>query len=279
VKETMMIPVITAHGAAIPAIGLGTWGLSGKAATEAVVEALKAGYRHIDTAIGYGNEAEVGEGIRRSGVPRDEIFVTTKIPSEELADAAMLRAAEGSLKRLGLDAVDLLLIHWPSRTLSAATTIRSLNGVKRRGLARHIGVSNYTIRLLDEAWAATEEPIVANQCEHHPYLDQTRLRAATARYGMAFVSYCPLGQAEVLDEPVVQDIAGRLGFSAAQVVLRWQFQKGCVSIPKSARPYRIRQNLDIFGFALDEADMAAIDGLGSVGRRICDFSFSPDWDA
>jgi len=274
-----MIPVITAHGAAIPAIGLGTWGLSGKAVTEAVVEALKAGYRHIDTAIGYGNEADVGEGIRRSGVPRDEIFVTTKIPSEELADAAMLRAAEGSLKRLGLDAVDLLLIHWPSRTLSAATTIRSLNGVKRRGLARHIGVSNYTIRLLDEAWQATEEPIVANQCEHHPYLDQTRLRAATARHGMAFVSYCPLGQAEVLDEPVVQDIAGRLGLSAAQVVLRWQFQKGCVSIPKSARPHRIRQNLDIFGFALDEADMAAIDGLGSVGRRICDFSFSPDWDA
>ncbi|MBN9434235.1 MAG: aldo/keto reductase [Bosea sp.] len=275
----MMSPVITAHGAAIPAIGLGTWGLSGKAATEAVAEALKAGYRHIDTAIGYGNEAEVGEGIRRSGVPRDEIFVTTKIPSEELEDAAMLRAAEGSLKRLGLDAVDLLLIHWPSRTLSAATTIRSLNGVKRRGLARHIGVSNYTIRLLDEAWAATEEPIVANQCEHHPYLDQARLRAATARHGMAFVSYCPLGQAEVLDEPVVQDIAGRLGFSAAQVVLRWQFQKGCVSIPKSARPHRIRQNLDIFGFALDEADMAAIDGLGSIGRRICDFSFAPDWDA
>ncbi len=274
-----MSPVITAHGAAIPAIGLGTWGLSGKAATEAVAEALKAGYRHIDTAIGYGNEAEVGEGIRHSGVPRDEIFVTTKIPSEELEDAAMLRAAEGSLKRLGLDAVDLLLIHWPSRTLSAATTIRSLNGVKRRGLARHIGVSNYTIRLLDEAWAATEEPIVANQCEHHPYLDQARLRAATARHGMAFVSYCPLGQAEVLDEPVVQDIAGRLGFSAAQVVLRWQFQKGCVSIPKSARPHRIRQNLDIFGFALDEADMAAIDGLGSIGRRICDFSFAPDWDA
>ncbi len=274
-----MSPVITAHGAAIPAIGLGTWGLSGKAATEAVAEALKAGYRHIDTAIGYGNEAEVGEGIRCSGVPRDEIFVTTKIPSEELEDAAMLRAAEGSLKRLGLDAVDLLLIHWPSRTLSAATTIRSLNGVKRRGLARHIGVSNYTIRLLDEAWAATEEPIVANQCEHHPYLDQARLRAATARHGMAFVSYCPLGQAEVLDEPVVQDIAGRLGFSAAQVVLRWQFQKGCVSIPKSARPHRIRQNLDIFGFALDEADMAAIDGLGSIGRRICDFSFAPDWDA
>ncbi len=274
-----MSPVITAHGAAIPAIGLGTWGLSGKAATEAVAEALTAGYRHIDTAIGYGNEAEVGEGIRRSGVPRDEIFVTTKIPSEELEDAAMLRAAEGSLKRLGLDAVDLLLIHWPSRTLSAATTIRSLNGVKRRGLARHIGVSNYTIRLLNEAWAATEEPIVANQCEHHPYLDQARLRAATARHGMAFVSYCPLGQAEVLDEPVVQDIAGRLGFSAAQVVLRWQFQKGCVSIPKSARPHRIRQNLDIFGFALDEADMAAIDGLGSIGRRICDFSFAPDWDA
>ncbi len=273
-----MIPTIAAHGAAIPAIGLGTWGLSGTAASDAVAEAIAAGYRHIDTAIGYGNEAAVGEGIRRSGIDRDALFITTKIPPEQLEESALLRAAEGSLARLGVSAVDLLLIHWPSRELSAATTIRSLGLARARGLTRHIGVSNYTIALLDEAVAASNEPIAANQCEHHPYLDQSRLRDATARHGMAFIAYCPLGQAEVLDEPLVQDMATRLGRSPAQVVLRWQFQKGCISIPKSARPSRIRQNIDIFGFTLDAADMARLDSLGSEGRRICDTPFAPDWD-
>lgn len=269
---------IRAHGATIPAIGLGTWMLSGEACSAAVEAAIGSGYRHIDTAIGYGNEAAVGEGIRRSGASRDNLFITTKIPPEELGRDAMLRAAEGSLKRLQLDQVDLLLIHWPSQTLSAAETIRSLNEVKARGLTRHIGVSNYTIALLGEAWAATEAPIVVNQCEHHPYLDQTRLRAATARHGTAFTAYCPLGQAEVLGEPVIQDIGGRLGRTAAQIVLRWQFQKGCISIPKSSHPSRIRQNIDIFGFELTEADVAAIDALGAEHRRICDYSISPAWD-
>ncbi len=273
-----MIPAMTAHGVSIPAIGLGTWGLTGEAASEAVRAAIEAGYRHIDTAIGYGNEAAVGEGIRRSGIARDELFITTKIPPEQLEESALLRAAEGSLERLGVDAVDLLLIHWPSRALSAATTIRSLGLARARGLTRHIGVSNYTIRLLDEAVAASDEPIIANQCEHHPYLGQTRLRAATAAHGIAFIAYCPLGQAEALDEPLVQDIATRIGRSPAQVLLRWQFQKGCVSIPKSARPSRIRQNLDIFGFTLDPEDVARLDSLGSEGRRICETSFSPEWD-
>ena len=269
---------VTAHGAILPVIGLGTWQLTGETARDAVTAALEAGYRHIDTAIGYGNEAEVGEGLRRSGVARDEVFITSKIPPEQLGADDMMRAAEGSLSRLGLDQLDLMLIHWPSRTLSAAETIRSLNRVKQRGLARHIGVSNYTVRLLAESWAATEEPIVVNQCEHHPYLDQSKLRAATHSHGMAFVAYCPLGQAEALDEPVIKDIAGRFGRTPAQIVLRWQIQKGCVAIPKSAHPARIRQNLDIEGFELPEADMAAIDALKSEGSRICETAFSPDWD-
>ncbi|MCX5493470.1 aldo/keto reductase [Kaistia dalseonensis] len=269
---------VTAHGASIPAIGLGTWMLNGQRCVEAVSAAIGAGYRHIDTAIGYSNETEVGEGIRAAGVPRDTLFVTTKIPPDQLGADAMLRAAEGSLARLKLDQVDLLLIHWPSQTLSAAETIRSLNAVKRRGLTRHIGVSNYTIRLLDEAWAATEEPIVANQCEHHPYLDQTRLRAATHRHGMAFVAYSPLGQAEALDEPVIKDIAAKLGCTPAQIILRWHMQNGSVAIPRSAHPARIRQNIDVFGFELSADDMAAIDALQSTGTRICDYSFSPEWD-
>lgn len=274
-----MTPAITAHGVAIPAVGLGTWGLNGETAARAVASAIEAGYRHIDTAIGYGNETEVGEGIRRSGIARDAIFVTTKIPPEQLEERALLRAAEASLKRLALDTVDLLLIHWPSRSLSAATTIRALNAARARGLTRHIGVSNYNIRLLDEAWAATDAPIIANQCEHHPYLDQAQLRAATARHGTAFVAYCPLGHAEALDEPVVKDIAARIGRTPAQVLLNWQFRKGCVSIPKSAHPVRIRQNLDSFGFTLDAADIARLDALGVEARRICDTPFSPEWDA
>jgi 2,5-diketo-D-gluconate reductase B len=269
---------VTAHGATLPVIGLGTWKLNGETASAAVAAAIAAGYRHIDTAIGYGNETEVGEGLRRAGVPRDEIFITSKIPPEQLAADDMMRAAEGSLRRLGIDQLDLLLIHWPSKALSAAETIRALNRVKQRGLTRHIGVSNYTVRLLDESWAATEEPIVVNQCEHHPYLDQTKLMAATERHAMAFVAYCPLGRAEALDEPVIKDIAGRLGVTPAQVVLRWQIQKDCVVIPKSAHPARIRQNLDIAGFELGAADMASIDALRTDGGRICDSAFSPDWD-
>ncbi|MBN9026642.1 MULTISPECIES: aldo/keto reductase [Kaistia] len=269
---------VKAHGAILPVIGLGTWQLSGETATTAVASALEAGYRHIDTAIGYGNEAEVGEGLRRSGIARDDVFITSKIPPEQLGADDMMRAAEASLRRLRIDQLDLILIHWPSRTLSSAETIRSLNRVKQRGLARHIGVSNYTIRLLDEAWAATEEPIVVNQCEHHPYLDQSKLRAATLAHGTAFVAYCPLGRGDVLDEPVIQDIAGRFGRTPAQVVLRWQIQKGCVAIPKSAHAARIRQNLDIEGFELPEADIAAIDALKTEGSRMCDSAFSPDWD-
>jgi 2,5-diketo-D-gluconate reductase B len=269
---------VTAHGATLPAIGLGTWQLNGETASAAVAAALEAGYRHIDTAIGYGNETEVGEGLRRAGVARDQIFLTSKIPPEQLGADDMMRAAEASLRRLRVDQLDLLLIHWPSRTLTAAETIRSLNRVKQRGLTRHIGVSNYTVRLLDEAWSATEEPIVVNQCEHHPYLDQSKLRAATERHGTAFVAYCPLGRAEALDEPVIKDIAGRLGRAPAQIVLRWQIQKGCAAIPKSAHPARIRQNLDIDGFELAAADMDAIDALRTDGSRICDSAFSPDWD-
>lgn len=268
----------TAHGAILPVIGLGTWKLSGETASVAVAAALEAGYRHVDTAIGYGNETEVGEGIRRSGVARDDVFITSKIPPEQLGADDMMRAAEGSLHRLGIDQLDLILIHWPSRTLSAAETIRSLNRVKQRGLARHIGVSNYTIRLLDEAWAATEAPIVVNQCEHHPYLDQDKLRAATLAHGTAFVAYCPLGQADALDEPVIKDIAGRFGRTPAQIVLRWQIQKGCVAIPKSAHPARIKQNLDIEGFELAPVDMAAIDALKTEDSRICNSAYSPDWD-
>lgn len=271
--------VVEAHGARIPAIGFGTWPMLGAECVDAVSAALEAGYRHVDTAAGYENEREVGEAIRRSGLPRDDIFVTTKIKPWDLAEGDMQRAAAASLKELGLDYVDLILIHWPSRSLPAADTIRSLNDVKRCGIARHIGVSNFTTKLLDEAWAATEEPIAVIQCEFHPYLSQDKVIAACRARGMAFTAYSPIGQGDVLSDPVVGEIAARLERTPAQVVLRWLIQQGVVAIPKSASPDRIRENLAVFDFALAPKDMAAIAALARPdGRLVRDPDLAPAWD-
>lgn len=272
--------VVRAHGAEIPAIGLGTWRLSGRDCAPAVAEALRIGYRHVDTASGYGNESEVGEGIRAAGLARSDIFVTTKVSPENLGDGAFQKSVETSLKRLGLDFVDLILIHWPSPRLAVADTIRPLNDVKRRGLARHIGVSNFTPRRFAEAWAATSEPIVANQCEYHPYLDQDRLIALCREKGTAFIAYCPLGRGNAFNDLVIADIARRKGKTPAQVMLRWEIQQpGVVTIPKSSKPDRLRENFDVFGFTLDPAEMAAISALGKKHHdRICASSLIADWD-
>ena len=272
---------VEAHGAKIPAIGFGTWPMRGEACRRAVSEALEAGYRHIDTAAMYQNEREVGEAIRGSGVPRDSVFVTTKIGAESLAEGDLQRAVAASLKKLGMDQVDLVLIHWPSRRLSAADTIRTLNDVKRRGMARHIGVSNYTTRLLEESWAASEAPIVVNQCEYHPYLNQAKVIAACRAHGTAFTSYSPLGKGtELLSDPVVTAIAERFGRTPAQVVLRWHIQQdGVIAVPKSGTPSRIRENLAVFDFALGSEEMAAVSGLAKPDGRVIDpCDAAPDWD-
>jgi 2,5-diketo-D-gluconate reductase B len=271
---------VDAHGAKIPVIGFGTWPMIDNACVRAVAAALEAGYRHVDTAAGYGNEREVGEAIRASGAPREEIFVTTKITPWDLAEGDMQRAAADSLRNLGLEWVDLILIHWPSRTLPVAATIASLNDIKRRGIARFIGVSNFPTKLLDEAWIATEEPLAVNQCEYHPYLNQDKLIAACRARGMAFIAYSPIGQGDVLSDPVVRGIAERLNRTPAQVVLRWLIQQeGVVAIPKSATPSRVRENLNVFDFELTQEDMAAIGALAhSHGRLVRDPDLAPDWD-
>ena len=272
---------VEAHGAKIPAIGFGTWPLRGEACRRAVSAALEAGYRHIDTAAFYKNEREVGEAVRGSGLPRDALFVTTKVGAESLADGDMQRAVAASLEKLGMDQVDLVLIHWPSRTLSPAATIRTLNEVKRRGMARHIGVSNYTTGLLEESWAASEEPIVVNQCEYHPYLSQAKVIAACRAHGTAFTSYSPLGKGTpLLSDPAVTAIAERLGKSPAQVVLRWHIQQaGVIAVPKSGKPSRIRENLGVFDFALGPEEMAAISALAKPDGRVIDpAGAAPDWD-
>ena len=273
--------VVEAHGARIPVVGFGTWRLTGEACSEAVAEALRAGYRHIDTAAAYGNEAEVGAGLRAAGVPRDEVFLTTKVMPQDLEDRAFQRTLDRSLDQLGIGQVDLVLIHWPSRDLPMADCIASLNHARSRGAARHIGVSNFPTALLREAWAATDAPLVTNQCEYHPYLPQDAVLAACREWGMAFTAYSPLGRQRVLDDPAITAIAARHARTPAQVVLRWEIQQpGVVTIPKSATPSRIRQNLALFDFTLSDDEMATIAALGEAHRhRIANFGgLAPRWD-
>jgi diketogulonate reductase-like aldo/keto reductase len=195
---------VNANGANIPAIGLGTWTLKDEAATRLVTSAIRSGYRHVDTAAMYANEEAVGAGLRASGVPRDEIFLTTKVWPSDIGGGDLQRSVEASLKRLQVDRVDLALIHWPSSTVPLAESIEALNEVKDRGLARHIGVSNFTVALVDQAAALSRHPLACNQIEYHPFLNQDRVLAACRRHGMAVTSYCPLARGAECRHPPVQ---------------------------------------------------------------------------
>lgn len=270
--------VIEAHGARIPALGFGTWRLSGETCAAAVETALGAGYRHIDTARMYGNEAAVGAGLRAAGLKRDDIFVTTKVWRDDIAAGALERSAEASLRDLGLDRVDLLLIHWPNAAIPLGQSIKALCNARRRGLARHIGVSNFPVAMLAQAVALASEPLAANQCEYHPRLDQNAVIAACRAHGMAFVSYSPLGKGDLLADAALSGIARRVERTPAQVVLRWHLQQGLVAIPRSGAPEHIRDNFGVFDFALAQADMAAISALRRADGRLVDTGWVA-WDA
>ncbi|HLH49487.1 MAG TPA: aldo/keto reductase [Roseiarcus sp.] len=254
-------PFVEAQGARIPALGLGTWNLRGPECAEAVADALALGYRHIDTAAMYGNEREVGQGLRASGAKREEVFVTTKVWSSDIGQGDLQRSAEASLTRLQMASVDLLLIHWPNPSIPLKDSIAALCDAKRRGLARHIGVSNFSIDLLRRAIALSSEPIIANQCESHPRHNQAPLIKECRRSGVAFVSYRPLGKGALASDPLLKRIAAAHGKSAAQVCLRWHVQQGLVAIPKAARREHLAENFAIFDFALSEKEMAAISAI------------------
>lgn len=272
---------VEANGASIPAIGMGTWTLTGAQCSTLVARAIEAGYRHVDTAAMYDNETAVGEGLRAAGVARESLFVTTKVWWTDLAARALRESAEASLARLGLEAVDLLLVHWPNPAVPLEETIGALNAVREAGLARHIGVSNFPTALLAEALRLSPAPLVANQVEYHPYLDQTAVHSACRAAGMAMIAYCPLHRGGPLfDEPAVREAAARHGRSPAQIVLRWHVQQdGVVAIPRTTRAERLAENLAVFDFALSQAEMAAIGGLSRAADRLCDYAFSPRWDA
>jgi diketogulonate reductase-like aldo/keto reductase len=276
---TPIVPHRQVQDIAIPVLGLGTWRLSGHTCQAAVAAALACGYRHIDTAAAYGNEAEVGSALRRSRLNRSDLFVTTKVWRDDLNTAALLRSAEQSLARLGLAYVDLLLIHWPNAQIPLAETIAALCDAKRKGLTRSIGVSNFPIALLVQAWRATSEPLVVNQCEYHPGLDQSALLAACRAHKMAFTSYSPLGRGHLFSEPLIKDMATVHRKSAAQVMLRWHIQQpDVIAIPKSAAPARIEENFNIFDFDLSDTEMAAISAFRRTNARTVNPAWAPNWD-
>ena len=268
------VPDLTFNdGRAIPQLGLGVWQVADEIAADVVRTAIDTGYRHVDTARIYDNEAGVGAGIRASGIDRDELFVTTKLWNSDQGGREQVRAAfDASLDRLGLDAVDLYLIHWPSPAQDRyVETWTSLVELREEGRARSIGVSNFHAPHLERIIDATGVAPAINQVELHPYFQQRELRAAHERLGVATQAWSPLGQGgELLADPVIVRIAEELGggVTPAQVVLRWHLERGFVTIPKSQHAGRIAQNLDVFGFELDEAQLAAIDGLdrGEAGR-------------
>lgn len=271
--------VVEAQGARIPMIGLGTWNLRGRICARLVEQALRLGYRHVDTAEMYDNEREVGAGLRASGLERDHVFITTKIWPSHFAPRELERAAKESLARLRLAEVDLLLLHWPNPQIPLRETLGALCKVKRMGLARHIGVSNFTVALIDEA-VRLAEPLVCDQVEVHPFIDQSKVMAACRRAGMATVAYSPVARGGVSGDRLLARIAKAHGKSAAQVSLRFLVQRGIVVIPRTSRVERLSENLAIFDFVLSEAEMAEIAGLARRDGRIVDYAYSgsPNWD-
>ncbi|MBR0716108.1 aldo/keto reductase [Bradyrhizobium liaoningense] len=269
---------VEANGAKIPAIGLGTWELSGRTCARVVEQALRLGYRHIDTAQVYENEREVGDGVRASGVRRDDIFLTTKIWTNHFAPNDLERSVKESLVRLRLPAVDLLLLHWPNPHVPLAETLGALAHAKKMGLTRHIGVSNFTVALIEEAVALCPEPLACNQVEYHPYLDQAKVRAGCDSHGLALVAYSPIAKGRIKTDQTLAQIGRTHRKTPAQICLRWLVQQNVSAIPRTSRIERLSENIEIFDFELSEDEMQQIFALANPKGRLTDFGFAPKWD-
>ncbi|MGN6426621.1 aldo/keto reductase [uncultured Leifsonia sp.] len=254
-------------GGSIPQLGFGVYKIPDGETVDAVLAALDAGYRHIDTAAFYENERGVGEAIRRSGLDRSEVYVTTKVWWTENGYDSALRSFDASLERLGFDTVDLFLIHWPApKHDKYVDTWRALERIAEEGRARSIGVANFHIHHLQRLAQETSTVPAVNQVELHPWLPQTAVRQYDAAQGIVTEAWSPLARGRILGNPTLDALAAKHGVSPAQVVIRWQLQLGNVVIPKSSTPARIRENIDVFGFELDADDLAAIAAL-ETGER------------
>ncbi len=255
-------------GVAMPQLGFGVWQVPDADAETAVGQALRVGYRSVDTAAAYGNEGGVGRALATCGLPRGEVFVTTKVGNSDHGYDKTMRAFDASLQRLGLEKLDLYLIHWPQPAQRKyVDTWRAFEQIHREGRTRAIGVCNFTAAHLDRLRNETDVVPAVNQVELHPYLAQRELRAVHAERGIATEAWSPLGQGgALLADPLIAALAQKYGRSPAQIILRWHLQHGNIVIPKSVTPSRIGQNIDVFGFELAGDDMAGIDGLDRDGR-------------
>ena len=276
-----MMPALSSKtgGAEIPVIGFGTSSLGN--CGEIVAAALKAGYRHIDTAWKYGTEKGVGQGIKLSGVPRKDIFLTTKVSHEYLRAGDFAKSVNESLQNLQTDYVDLLLVHWPTiDNIPLAETMGALAKAKREGKARHVGVANFNIALTEEAMRLCPEPFSVLQAEYHPYLDQAKVLAFCRKAGLIFMAYCPLGRGRMFKEPVLAEIARAKGKTVAQIALRWLVQQGNIApIPRSSNPQHMAESLKVFDFSLTDEEMKRIHALKRPDGRIANpAGRAPAWD-
>lgn len=268
---------VKANGATIPALGLGTWMMRGKEVRQITEKAIDAGYRHIDTAQMYGNEREIGKAIAGAGIDRNELFLTTKVWWENLETSKFSRSVEASLTHLGVDQVDLLLIHWPHPSLELETYLGELVRMQEQERTRHIGISNFTPDLVDRA-VATGARLVTNQVEFHPLLDQSAILRTCRRHGLSVTAYAPLARSKVLNMETITGIARRHEKTPAQVTLRWHIQhRDVIAIPKTSTPERLEENLDIFDFRLSDEEMEHISALARRDERLVNPEFAPNW--
>ncbi|MBJ7440305.1 MAG: aldo/keto reductase [Sphingopyxis sp.] len=272
--------IVEANGARFPALGFGVFRMRDEEVERVVPAALDAGMRHFDTAQIYQNEAALGRALWAAGAKRDELFLTTKVWVDNYRPDRFAASVDESLDKLQVDQVDLLLLHWPGETVPVAEQIEMLNAVRAAGKARHIGVSNQNAAQFEESVRRSEAPIVTNQIEAHPYLDQERMAAAARAHGAAITAFYGMADGKVPRDPALIAIGERHGKSAAQVALRWLIQRGFVALSKTARPERVAENAAVFDFALSDADMAAIGGLARAeGRIVSPAGLAPDWNA
>jgi 2,5-diketo-D-gluconate reductase B len=260
----------------IPKLGFGTWRLAGRACSDGVADALAAGYRHVDTAAVYGNEAEVGSGMRASGVDRGEVWLTTKVWPDDLEADRVRASLERSLRALGSDYVDLYLIHWPNPRVPLAATLEAMSALRDEGRTRETGVSNFTSTQFREALELA--PVLVNQVEYHPFLDQSAVLDVCREYDAELTAYRPLFKGEALENPVIVEIAAAHGATPAQVTLAWLIGQERVSaVPKASSPERRRENLGALELELTAEERARIDALPK-DRRAVETQWSPDWD-
>jgi 2,5-diketo-D-gluconate reductase B len=275
--------VVEANGAHIPAIGLGTMTLKEQVCIDAIKAALRLGYRHLDTAERYGNEEWVGEGLRQglaaSGLKREDVFITTKVYWDKLAPGDFERSVEESLAKLKLPWVDLLLIHWNNPKVALTDSISALCAAKRKGQTRHIGVANFTTAMLDEAVNLASEPLVTNQIEVHPFLDQGKVLAACRKHGVSVTAYCPLARGKVPGNETLERLGKAHGKSASQVALRYLAQQGIIPIPRTANPDHLAADFAVFDFKLGDDEMAEIATLKRPDGRVVNPPHAPKWDS